>query len=298
MQIKKNNYTKTFFLRPGHPVSQSGQEVLCSEPTVCQQHRRLRPPSNKPHHRYLSGCPQGLPLPPSCLFHSTSIPTSPVHPLHPHCCLQRSMVWSSSQHVHPTPGSCTAGASACQHLAAPGPLPCHSWGTGPDSRAGASPGFPSGQRSAEVSQQPRRTQPEDHVGLGVRAGPDPGPTGLDWTGVGQRGTCSISQSIMCERPAEVEECGREERRSEKADAAVSALCVLCLVVADAVTRSPFSACSSSLPNAQGSRKKTCVCVCAMFKGQRGFDRVRDWCYSVFLCVCRLVWLGHAGSTRN
>lgn len=36
-------------------------------------------------------------------------------------------------------------------------------------------------------------------------------------------------------------------------------CVLCLVVTDAVTRSPFSACSSSLPNAQGSRKRL-VCV--------------------------------------
>lgn len=172
-----------YLFHPGHPVSQSGQEVLCSEPTVCQQHRRLRPPSNKPHHCYLSGCPQGLPLPPSCLFHSTSTPTSPVHPLHPHRCLQCSMVRSSSQPVHPTPGSCAAGASACQHLAAPGPLPCHSWGAGADSRAGASPGFPSGQRSAEVSQQPRRTQPEDHVGLGVRAGPDAGPTGLDWTGL-------------------------------------------------------------------------------------------------------------------
>lgn len=57
----------------------------------------------------------------------------------------------------------------------------------------------------------------------------------------------------------MEEYGREERRSEKADAAVSALCVLCLVVTDAVTRSPFSACSSSLPNAQGSRKRH-VCV--------------------------------------
>lgn len=33
----------------------------------------------------------------------------------------------------------------------------------------------------------------------------------------------------------MEECGREERRGEKAGAAVSALCVLCLVVTDAVT---------------------------------------------------------------
>lgn len=93
------------------------------------------------------------------------------------------MVWSGSRPADSTPGPCTARASTCQHLPAPGPLPHHGRGTGPDSRAGAAAGFAPDQRSAEVSQQPRRTQPEDHVGLGVRAGLNPSSTGLDWTGL-------------------------------------------------------------------------------------------------------------------
>lgn len=161
---------------------------------MCQQHWRFSPPPYKPHHCYLSGCPQGLPVPPPCLLHSCSTPTSPVHPLRPHCCLQRTMVWSSSRPIDPTPGPSTARASTCQHLPAPGPLPHHGRWTGSDSRAGASPGFPSDQRSAEVSQQPRRTQPEDHVGLGERAGLNPAQ--LDWTGVEQSVTCLIGQSSM------------------------------------------------------------------------------------------------------
>lgn len=164
---------------PGYPVSQSGQEVLCSQPAVYQQHWRFSPPPDKPHHRYLSGHPQGFPVPLPCLLHSTSTPASPVHSLRPHRRLQRAMVWSGSRPVNPTPGSSTAWASTCQHLPAPGPLSRYGWWTGPDSRAGTAPGFPSDQHSAEVSQQPRRTQPEDHVGLGVRAGLNYGPTGLD-----------------------------------------------------------------------------------------------------------------------
>lgn len=148
-----------------------------------QQHRRLSPPPFKPHHRYLSGRPQGLPVPSPCLLHSTSAPASPVHPLCPHPRLQRTMVRSGSRPADSAPGPCTARASTCQHLPAPGPLPHHGRGTGPDSRAGAAAGFTPDQRSAEVSQQPRRTQPEDHVGLGVRAGLNPSPNGLDWTGL-------------------------------------------------------------------------------------------------------------------
>lgn len=146
---------------------------------MCQHHWRFSPPPYKPHHCYLSGCPQGLPGPPPCLLHSTSTPASPVHPLHPHRCLQCTMVWPSSRHINPTPGPSTARASTCQHLPAPEPLPRHGRWTGPGSQAGASPGFSSDQCSAEVSQQPRRTQPADHVGLGVRAGLNPSPTGLD-----------------------------------------------------------------------------------------------------------------------
>lgn len=164
---------------PGYPVSQSGQEVLCSEPAVCQQHWRFGPPPNKPHHGYLSGCPQGLPVPPPRLLRSTSTPTSPVHPLRPYRCLQCTMVRPSSRHINPTSGPSTTRASTCEHLPAPEPLPCHGRWTGPDPQTGSSPGFSSDQRSAEVSQQPRRTQPADHVGLGARAGLNRSPTGLD-----------------------------------------------------------------------------------------------------------------------
>lgn len=143
---------------PGYPVSQSGQEVLCSRPAVYQQHWRFSPPPYKPHHCYLSGRPQGLPVPLPRLLRSTSTPTSPVHPLHPHCRLQCTMVRSGSRPVNPTPGPSTAWASTGQHLPAPGPLPCHGRWAGPDSWAGAAPGFPSDQHSAEVCQQPRRTQ--------------------------------------------------------------------------------------------------------------------------------------------
>lgn len=161
---------------PGYSVSQSGQEILSSQSAVSQQHRRLCPPPHKPHHCYLSGRPQGLPVPPPCLLYPTPTPTTPVHPLHPDCCLQRTVVWSCPWFVKPTPGSSSAWASTGQHLPAPGSLPHPA---GPDSRAGPAPGFPSIQCPAEVSQQPRRTQPENHVGLGVRAGLNHGPTGLN-----------------------------------------------------------------------------------------------------------------------
>jgi len=161
---------------PGHPVSQPEQEVLRSQPAVSQQHWRFSPPPHKLHHRYLSGHPQGLPVPPPCLLHPT--PTSPVHPLPPHCCLQCTMVRSGSRSVKPT-----AWASTGQHLPAAGPLPRHGWWAGPDSRSGAAPGFPSDQLSPEVRQQPGRTQHEDHVGPGERAGLNPGR--LDRTGVEQ-----------------------------------------------------------------------------------------------------------------
>lgn len=142
---------------PGYPVSQSGQEVLGSQPAVSQQHWRFSPPPYQLHHCYLSGYPQGLPMPPTCFLHFTSTPTFPVYSLHPHRCLQCTMVRSGSRSLNPTPGSSTAWASTGQHLPAPGPLPHNGWWTGADSRAGATPGFPSDQLSPEVDQQPRRT---------------------------------------------------------------------------------------------------------------------------------------------
>lgn len=160
----------------GYPVSQSGSEVLCSKPAVRQQHRRLSPTTYKRHCRSFFSCAQGLPVPPSCFLHSTSTPASPVHPLHSHCCLQCTMVRSCPRTVGPTAESHAAWTPARQHLPALGPLPSHTWWTGPNSRAG----FPSDQHSAEICQQPRRPQPEDHIGLGVRAGFNPSPTGKDW----------------------------------------------------------------------------------------------------------------------
>lgn len=81
------NFEWRFSSPAGYPVSQSGQEVLRSQPAVSQQHRWFSPHPNKLQHRYLSGCPKGLFMPPSCLLHSTPTPASPVHPLHPNCCL-------------------------------------------------------------------------------------------------------------------------------------------------------------------------------------------------------------------
>lgn len=159
----------------GHPVGQSGQEVLRPQPAVRQHHRRLRPPPNYPLHRrrYLSGCPQELSVPPR----SRRLGSAPVRPLRrPPCCLQRrAVVGSSSQSV-----GAAAGTSAGQHLPAPGTLPHIGGRPGPDPRPGAPPGLPPSQCAAEVRQQPRRTQPEDHVGLGRGPGLGPDPTGLDW----------------------------------------------------------------------------------------------------------------------
>lgn len=171
----------SYTLSPGYPVSQSGEEVLCSKPAVCQQHRRLRPAPDQRHCFF--SCAHGLPVPPSCFLHSTSTPAAPVHPLHSHCCLQRTMVWSCSRSVGPAAESGAAWSPARQQLPAPGPLPSHAGSPGPDSRAGV----PSDQHSAEICQQPRRPQPEDHIGLGGRAGLHPGPTGRR-TGVEQSGT--------------------------------------------------------------------------------------------------------------
>lgn len=160
----------------GYPVSQSGQEVLCSRPAVCQQHRRLSPPPHQCRCRYFLSRAQGLPVPPSCFLHSASTPASPVHPLHSRCCLQRTMVRSCSRTVGPAAEPRAARTPACQHLPALGPLPGHPWRTGPNSRAG----FPSDQHPAEICQQPGRPQPEDHIGLGVGAGLNPSPAGQDW----------------------------------------------------------------------------------------------------------------------
>lgn len=142
---------------------------------MCQQHWRLSPNTYKRHCRYFSRCAQGLPVPPSCFLHSASAPRSPVHPLHPPGCIQCPVVRSCSWTVGPTAEPHAAWTPARQHLPALGPLPSHAGGTGPDSRAG----IPSNQHSAEICQQPRRTQPEDHIGLGARAGLSPSPTGKD-----------------------------------------------------------------------------------------------------------------------
>lgn len=143
---------------------------------MCQQHWRLRSTTYKRHRCCFSSCTQGLPVPSSCFLHPTSAPASPVHPLHPHCSLQRAMVWSRSRALGPAADPRAARPPARKHLPALGPLPGHARGTGSDSR----PGFPSDQHPAEICQQPRRTQPEDHIGLGVRAGLNPSPTGKDW----------------------------------------------------------------------------------------------------------------------
>lgn len=139
-----------------------------------QQHRRLSPAAHQHRCRDLLSRAPRLPVPPSCFLHSASSPAFPVHPLHSHRCLQRTVVWSRSRAVGPTAES-HPRTPARQHLPALGPLPSHTRWTGPDSRAG----FPSDQHSAEVCQQPRRPQPEDHIGLEVRAGPDPGPAGRE-----------------------------------------------------------------------------------------------------------------------
>lgn len=149
----------------GHPVSQPGEKALGSEPAVCQQHGRLSPATYKRRCRDCFSRAQGLPGPASCCLRCTSAPASPLHPLHSHCRLQRPMVWSCPRPVGPTAESHAGRAPARQHLPSPGPLPSHTRRTGPDSRAG----LPSDQRSAEFCQQPRRPQPEDHIGLGVRA---------------------------------------------------------------------------------------------------------------------------------
>lgn len=157
---------------PGRPVSQSGQEVLRSQPAVSQQPRRFSPPPRKLHHRYLSGHPQGVPVSPARLLRPA--PTSPVHPLHPLTRLQCTMVRSGSRPVE-SGSAAAARPPAGQHLPDAGPLPHRRWWTGPDPRAGAPPGLPPEQLSPEVSQQPRRTQHEDHVGLGDGAGLIHGP---------------------------------------------------------------------------------------------------------------------------
>lgn len=160
----------------GHPVSQSGSEVLCSKPAVCQQHRKLSPAPHQRHIRCCSRRAQGLPVPPSRFLHPSPAPASPLHPLPPHCCLQRTVVWTCSRAVGPAADLHAARTPAGQHLPALGPLPSHARWPGPDPRTG----FSSDQHSAEICQQPRRTQPEDHIGLGVRAGWNPSPTGTDW----------------------------------------------------------------------------------------------------------------------
>lgn len=163
---------------------------------MCQQHRGLSPATYKHHCRYFFSCAQGFPVPLSCLLHSTSAPASPV-PLHSHCCLQCTVVWSCSRTVSPTAESHAGWTPARQHLPALGPLPSRAWWTGPDSRAG----FPSDQHSAEICQQPRRPQPEDHIGLGLRAGLN--PEGL----VGeQSGTGRLAIQ-------ELEDCGKQGKRS-------------------------------------------------------------------------------------
>lgn len=139
----------------GYPVSRSEQEVLGSQPVVSQQSGRLRPPPCKPRLRYLSRGPQGLLVPPSSLLHSTRT----LHPLHADSRLQRTVVWSGSVQ---RPSS-TAG----EHLSAPRPLPHPA---GPYSGAPPAAGVSSEQHHAEVSQQPRGTQLEDDVGLGMWAG--------------------------------------------------------------------------------------------------------------------------------
>lgn len=144
---------------------------------MCQQHWRLSPNTYKRHCRYFSSCAQGLPVPPSFFLHSTSATASPVHPVHPLCCVQCSVVGSCSRSVGPAAKPHAAWAPAGQHLPALGPLPGHARWTGPDSGAG----IPSDQHSAEICQQPRRTQPEDHIGLGARAGLNLSPTGKDWS---------------------------------------------------------------------------------------------------------------------
>lgn len=130
-----------------------------------QQHWRFSPPPYKLHRCYLSGCPQRLLVSPCCLLQSTS--ASPLHPLHTRHCLQCTVVRSSSRPVSPTANPSTAWASTCQHLSATGALPCNRRWTGPDSWTGPTPGFPSDQCSAKVSQQPRWTQIKDHVGLNL-----------------------------------------------------------------------------------------------------------------------------------
>lgn len=142
----------------GYPVGQSGQEVLCSQPAVSLQHRRLCPPPCKPHQRYLSGCQKRLPLPPSRLLCPAPTPAPPVYPLCPQCRLHHPVVRSGSQHDEPA--ASTTAASLSQRLPASGALRPS---TGPSTGTGP---LPAHCHSAEVSEQPRGAEHEDHVGAG------------------------------------------------------------------------------------------------------------------------------------